>query len=371
MCYKESVTMVGAFPPPIHGLSTTNMSVRGDLAERGFSVAVIDIAADGLGRSLYSRIGRLPRVIAGWVKVLTHSGKRGNALYISVSGGWGQLYEIVFVTLARSIGMRVVLHHHSFAYLNRRSICTVVLCVAAGSRALHVCLSPNMSSMLRQRYKVSRAISVSNAGFVERCPQVARSRYQLVTIGFIGNISFEKGINDFLEVMKGAEELGICVEGVIAGPFQDADVEAAVLGRLKLLKNVKYIGPKYGAGKAEFFNSIDLLVFPTRYQNEAEPFVIHEALAHGVPVIAYGRGCIPELCRAELGAISVAIDKSFADTALQYVRRWVSDPGSFRIISETAAVTSIQRFAQSRSNWEKVVAELAGWKPESGGAREL
>ena len=43
---------------------------------------------------------------------------------------------------------------------------------------------------------------------------------------------------------------------------------------------------------ANFYTQLDLLVFPTMYVNESEPFVILEALAHGVPVITTPRGCI-------------------------------------------------------------------------------
>ena len=38
--------------------------------------------------------------------------------------------------------------------------------------------------------------------------------------------------------------------------------------------------------------NIDLLIFPTRYTNETEGIINHEAMSRGVPVIAYGRGAI-------------------------------------------------------------------------------
>lgn len=48
----------------------------------------------------------------------------------------------------------------------------------------------------------------------------------------------------------------------------------------------------YDENKARFFNDIDVFVFLTTYLNEAQPTVLFEAMAHGIPVISYDRGCI-------------------------------------------------------------------------------
>ena len=57
--------MVGPFPPPVHGMSTTNATVRAHLLALGANVAVLDTAAPSLDRSVCQRLARLPRVTGG------------------------------------------------------------------------------------------------------------------------------------------------------------------------------------------------------------------------------------------------------------------------------------------------------------------
>ena len=71
--------------------------------------------------------------------------------------------------------------------------------------------------------------------------------------------------------------------------------------RLKHVRVIDYVGPRYGRDKDAFYDSIDVLVFPT--QNEAEPLVVHEAIERGVPVIAYGSGAIPEIINSDCGRV--------------------------------------------------------------------
>ena len=80
---------------------------------------VVDVAADTLRRSVLGRLRRLPRVIGGWLRVLSEPGLSGGTLYMSLSGGWGQVYEIPFVLLAKLRRMRIVLHHLLHRVLER------------------------------------------------------------------------------------------------------------------------------------------------------------------------------------------------------------------------------------------------------------
>ena len=91
------------------------------------------------------------------------------------------------------------------------------------------------------------------------------------TIGFLSNISIEKGIDVFFELVAELQDKGCNTSILIAGLFHDNNVKKFVLSQISRNRSINYLGPVYGGKKIEFFNNIDLLVLPSR--NEAEPLV--------------------------------------------------------------------------------------------------
>jgi glycosyltransferase involved in cell wall biosynthesis len=364
----RSMVMVGAFPPPLHGMAAVNAAVHDGISAAGVSPVVIDIAAPNLNRSLRARFGRLPRVLFGLVRLACLRGARRGTYYMSVSGGWGQLYELAFVLVARLHRNRVFLHHHAYAYLNRRSILTAALLRLAGTKALHIALSPGMAARLNSLYRVERVVAISNAVFLP--PQTyslsSPPRRRLCTLGFLSNIAPEKGVFEFLDLAADIREAGLPVRAKLAGLFQDAETERRVRERLPSLPNVEYIGPQYGEAKEAFFASIDVLVFPTRYANEAEPLTLHEAMGRGVPVIAYDRGAINEMICRDCGKV---IDQTapFVPAALAVIETWLADPDAFEGISLAATRQFVKLQRENMARWQDVLGELLN---DGGDTRE-
>ncbi|MEW6169459.1 MAG: glycosyltransferase family 4 protein [Pseudomonadota bacterium] len=366
---KLQVVMAGAFPPPVHGMAAVNAAVRDVLQRAGATPLVIDLAAPSLDRSLAARLGRLPRVLGGLGRLAGRRGLRHATLYMSVSGGLGQAYELAFILLARLRGMRLFLHHHSFAYLDRPGLLTRALVRAAGDDAAHVALSGGMAERLQTAYRADRVMPVSNAVFFVMADTPAVVRTRLETLGFLGNISAEKGAFEFLDLMAAAGKSGLTLRARLAGPFQDAATEKAVRERLASLPQVEYVGPQYGADKDAFYAGIDALIFPTRYVNEAEPVTVHEALSRGIPVIAYGRGCIPEIVGADCGLV-IDPAEPFVPAALAKLESWLADPAAFEAASRAAAARFARTYDENEARWQALLAELTGAvaAPEPGSA---
>jgi len=298
-------------------------------------------------------------VLRGLFRMALMRDLRGSIFYISVSGGLGQFYEMLFVLLARLKGMRLYLHHHSFAYLNKPTFYTKVLTKIAGASAVHITLSPVMAAKLQATYNLVHVWPISNTVFLmnnEIYPNQIRTR--LIRPGFISNISTEKGVFEFLDLVSTVEKENIPIKGKLAGPFQDFHVEKLVRSRLAQLKHIEYVGPKYGSDKDIFFADIDVLIFPTRYKNEAEPIVIHEAMRSGVPVIAYGRGCIPEIVKKDCGEV-VDPHEPFVPAAMDKIKKWTDDPASFAAASKAAMDMFADTFHQNKKRWQELLSELA------------
>jgi len=355
------VAMVGAFPPPTHGMAAVNAAVRKRLQAAGADLLVIDLAASSLDRALIVRLGRLPKVLRGLVRLSCMRGLRNGVLYMSVSGGWGQIYEMVFLLIARLRHLHVLLHHHSFAYVDAPNFLTALLTKLAGNTATHVTLSPSMSARIQATHpSVRHVLSISNAVLLLReAADAPHTRQRLHIIGFLSNVSAEKGVFDYLDLCAAACNRQLPVHGKLAGPFQDTETERQVRERLDMLPEVEYMGPQYGEQKDSFYASIDALVFPTHYVNEAEPLVVHEAMSRGIPVIAYGRGCIPEIVSPACGLV-VPPGDAFIPAALAQIEAWLAKPQAF----EAASVAAIARFnalyAENLPRWEELQAELLG-----------
>lgn len=357
---RRRITMVGAFPPPVLGMAAINAAVRDMFVAAGASPLSLDVSATTLTRTLAVRLTRLPRIVRAVLTLLVGAHETGDSLYMSVSGGLGQLYEVVFVLCARMHGLRLYLHHHSFAYLNRPSLLSWLLFRLAGRSAVHIALSRHMAKRLKRLYRVKRAMPISNSVFLPRLvPGQYPKRLELRTLGFMSNLSREKGLFEFLDLMRQVRASGLPVRALLAGPFQDASTEEEARELLSTMEMVDYVGPRYGQDKESFFSGIDVFVFPTHYRNEAEPIVIHEAMSRGIPVLAHGRGCIPEIVSPDSGFV---IDPAapFALMALTRIQEWVDCPEAYQRASRAAKSEFASSVADSARLLRWLVEDILG-----------
>lgn len=355
---SPKLVMVGAFPPPVHGMALVNSAVEKALRDLGVAPRIIDLSAKSLDRSIMARLSRLPKVLRGGFAFLRMRNLRDATLYMSVSGGAAQAYEILFALIARFRGMRLFLHHHSYAYIDRRNWLTSWLAFVAGSKAVHVVLSPQMAVRLRTIYSIECTAVVSNAAiFLHNRTSVVAARQKLQTLGFLSNIAPEKGVFEFLDLLDALRDRDLSIKAKLAGPFQDATTEMKVRARLGSMPNVEYVGPKYGTEKDQFFSGIDALIFPSLYINEAEPLTLHEAMISGVPIIAYGRGAIGEIISIDCGRV-IDPSKPFVPEALNQVDAWCHDSASFNAASLATLKRFHRTYAENRERWKVLLNDL-------------
>jgi len=116
-----------------------------------------------------------------------------------------------------------------------------------------------------------------------------------ITLGFLSNITIDKGIIDFIEVVRFLKDNDIAnINAIVGGNFISDKLKKYCIQISKGLP-IKFIGGVYGKKKSLFFKEIDLLIFPSIYKNEADPLVIQEALENKKIVFAYDIGCISEV----------------------------------------------------------------------------
>lgn len=107
-------------------------------------------------------------------------------------------------------------------------------------------------------------------------------------IGFVGRLSFEKGVDVFLEVAKSLKGSGLMFHIFGDGPMNPIVIKAVAEN-----PHIIYHGIEYD--KTKIFTLIDLIVLPSR--SEGFPYAVLESFFYEVIVVANNAGGLPELVR--------------------------------------------------------------------------
>ncbi len=323
---------IGPLPPPILGKSAMNQAVLEHLSTTGVAVNTINIAPKSLNRNIFSRLTKLPTVLKGIVQLNVMLQKKKAPVYISIAGGWGQVYDLCMAIIARLHGVCIIYHHHTFAFLQKKRRLTSLIFLISGEKTRHIVLCKTMAYRLKKHYQAQNVTIISNISFMPLLTGATRKK--LKTIGFIGNITAEKGGFLMIQLAKAIASKQLPISVTIAGPCLEPTLSQA-LKKAEKEGMLKWIGPVYNKDKVTFFSSIDALIMPTQYADEAEPLVVWEALGTGSPVISYERGCILEQIKGVAG-MTIKNNTNFVTNALKIIENWLSDPLNYSDCSASA-----------------------------------
>lgn len=351
-----TVCFIGTFPPTTGGQGLVNEWFKRMALEAGADVSVIDLSPRPGPLTWRRRTSRIPKVMVAIPRVfaLLARGTISTA-YIGVAGGYGQVYDIVFACLMRLFGIPIFLHHDGYAYLLTWRLVTATLVKSAGPLATHIVLCDDMQKRMRERYGYSfRTIVLSNCVNTERPIGEPRARSELKTIGFISNLSRSKGVLEFLEVAQLVCGKRRGIRALLAGSLEEPSL-SSVIEELDGASWITYLGPVYGEPKARYFAEIDVLVYPTH--NDAEPRVIHEALAYGAAVIARDRGCIDSIVGAGGGTV-IHDGTDFVQEAVKQLLNWHQDSVLFSSVSLAALTSSARMQTDQTVSLQALIHEL-------------
>jgi glycosyltransferase involved in cell wall biosynthesis len=148
---------------------------------------------------------------------------------------------------------------------------------------------------------------------------VARSKGDLIRVGFFGQISSLKGINVLLEAAEILEERevhNVVVEIYGDHSGQPPEFQADFLARLaKVGRNVKFRGPYDQNRVDKLMQSVDIVVVPSIWW-ENSPVVIQEALRNRRPILCSDIGGMAEKVRDGLDGFHYPVGNSVALSSL-------------------------------------------------------
>jgi len=218
-------------------------------------------------------------------------------VYRPINGGFGQIYDLVYIILCRLFFNKIYIHHHSFNYLNKKSLLFTLLNKVMGQGSIHVVLGPRMGERLSTIYgvKPEQIELLSNVAFFKEDKVDVVAAHKELVIGHLANLCVDKGVDVFASLCRELKARNVLFRAKIAGPFADVGSENVVKELLLELDEVEYLGSVYGDDKEVFFQSLDAFIFPSKYKNEAEPLVLYEAAQYGVLNLGTQRGCMQDV----------------------------------------------------------------------------
>jgi glycosyltransferase involved in cell wall biosynthesis len=320
------VAVLGRFPPPFHGQAVSTAVLADLLEERGVRVLRIDEDLRKADRKrLEARAGALERLadLRQLLRLVVRirrqlRGFRPEVLvYGSMSAtGSGHIRNLLVLSFAIPVGVPILapIHNgdigrladgqvsrHTWRWLGRRVHALVPLssALARGLRSdarLHI-----ISNTLDPVFDESPTTPPPDLG--------AGGGLHLL---YLSNLLPEKGVFRALHAAdRLAERMPVRLEVIGSAPSR------SVLDEFKICAarsgaEVAYRGPIQDRHELrEAVVAAGVLVFPSHYRHEAQPMVILEALASGIPVVATSIGGIPDIVRD--GRTGYLVDPNDAD----------------------------------------------------------
>lgn len=226
----------------------------------------------------------------------------------------------VFVSLARLLGKKVVLHIHGGGFRDFYKTSPKSIASTLRKADMVIVLSQSWAKFFVEEVGLTNVEVLGN--LIPTPTPVSTQPHDGLKLLFLGLLTPEKGIYDLLDVMR-----TICVEEGkdvhlhIGGNGDEAKLKAAI-ETLGLSQFVHYHGWVGEEQKAQLFSECDAYILPSYI--EGLPMSILEAMSYAKPVIATNVGAIPEVVENDINGI--IIEPGNKDQIAKAILSYVNHP---------------------------------------------
>ena len=276
---------IAALPEPTTGQSTANKKIYEEISKES-EIKLINTSPKTTKKNFFYHSNRiLSHLIA--IKSIILAQKLRN-VYTVYESGHGIIYNKIIFFFTRMKGGRIILHHHTSEHTIAESKRFKSLIDKNSKNITHIFLSKSMEHDFFRNYGNASSIVINNSSLIKiTTPLLHKNICEKITIGYISNITIEKGIANIYNIIAKLVENNVNFDFILAGPVTDEKSHDVIKKCASIAgEKFKYLGKVYGSSKDDFFESIDLLVFPSEYKYEAQPLVILEAISRGIPVLS-------------------------------------------------------------------------------------
>ena len=300
---------------------------------------------------------RVTRMLLAVNRLVIHGRKLNSRLYITANSKGAIALTALLVYIGCLLGYRVYLHHHTYTYIDCRSRWMAWIDRRMKRQGVHIVHCRKMANDFRRQYESQCQFVTIHPSIVTFDVQRPRAAmHQPFRLGHLSNLSVAKGLDLVIRTFEALLSAGVEVQLRLAGPCLTREAEQLVSSVLvKYPDSVRHFGPIYNDDKKQYFADIDAFLFPT--ESESWGIVINEAIAAGVPVITFDRGCTQTVVGNEAG---IAIDPraDFVAAATEQVRRWIDDPDEYAMMSQAAIEQARRLHRKGRVQLDQFVEQI-------------
>ncbi len=218
-------------------------------------------------------------------------------VHINVARRGSTWRKLLFATMTRMMGMKLVLHLHGSGYdayyaqlpgFAQRRVSRLF-----NSADAVIALSPYWRDVLVNHIHVApEKVHVIGNGVPS--PAASRpepSRSEVPTILFMGEVGERKGIDILLPALATLTAADLRWRAIVGGngAVEEARARAEALGIADHIHFPGWVGEE---DVSRYMREADIFTLPSRAENQ--PLSILEAMAHGLPVVSTRVGAIPE-----------------------------------------------------------------------------
>ncbi|MFJ6346474.1 glycosyltransferase family 4 protein [Pseudarthrobacter oxydans] len=357
--------VVSQLPPPHHGSTIMTqvlletfeaLGVSTHLVERRFSKTVGDVGKFTSLKVLKS-VGLMARIVLAVMR------RKPSACVLFITNRPASfLVDWLITETLRFFKCPIINYVHTSGYTalsKKNRLFYVLVRRALGAAQTTVCLGPALTADVSWAIN-GNPVTIPNTPY--RVPPATASRKTDPTFLFLSNLLPEKGADEFIKAAVELCELHPTSSFVVAGAPQDPDLHnhlTELVAFSPYANRITMLGKADEDTKWQLLQTSHALVFPSTYAFEAQPLTIVEAMAMGLPVIAYDVGGVRDLVKTDRTGRLVK-EKDYmalrdAMSALLY------DPGAVSTLGANAREYFDSEFSREAytSRWHQVVSSIS------------
>ncbi|MCG9736454.1 glycosyltransferase family 4 protein [Pseudoalteromonas shioyasakiensis] len=349
--------IIGPFPPPVHGMSKNLLNFYKDVNEN-INVTKVDTSPASLNRGLKYHSKKFVKVINGGIKLFySQMLRRYEFAYLPPDAGYGAYYSLLFVLVLKLFKVPVIFHHRSFNYVSKKTLGMTLITKLQPAGSKHIFLCEKMKREFLNIYQINcETIIISNAMHVSAQEKFKPTCKPTIKLGHLSNLGVEKGLIEIFKLCEQLDKHNFNYELLLAGPAENDEIASVIKSKLSDNSKISYLGYVDPKKKIEFFNSIDIFLFPTQYRNEAQPNVLFESFSFGVPALTLDIGCIFGDVDCKRGVVFKDVE-DFRGNAAEVIIK-LSQDNKLDLLKESTLISMKDSIEISKKNYSDFMATL-------------
>lgn len=331
---KPKVLFLMQLPPPVHGASVVNKTIKdSEVINGAFKARYVDLSPaksmNDLGKITPSKLLRFISIF--FESILTFLRYKPALVYMTLSPHGAAFYkDSLILILIKMLGGKVVVHMHGKGVRSTAKRSTLLQWyykfAFKGVAVIH--LSKSLFKDLDGIRDTDSKIYELNNGIPDAGYGLKKGTHsEVLNLIYLSNFVRTKGADTLLNAINllPGEYQGRFKLKLVGG-FPDAGFKGEIEKLVKdvFSSDVDIVGPLYGEEKEKALNDASVFILPTRFKNECFPLSILEAMSFRLAIISTHEGAIPDMVLN--GENGFVVDREDEQALADRIKEYISNP---------------------------------------------